>query len=105
MRAGDLRHQITVLRSSQTQNAYGEIQNTWAEHLTCRGFVRPLTGKEVVSGQFTISEVTHKIFTRYQEIRVTDRIAFEGRTFDIKSVINHEEKGVMLEIVAKEQYI
>lgn len=102
MRAGQLRDTITVQRLTTGQDDFGGIVEAWADLYTCRAAVRTLTGREFFSEALTLSEVTHRILIRKHDITVTDRILFEDRIFNINAVLDKDQKGVSLEIMAKE---
>ncbi len=102
MRAGDLRHQITIQRFSQTQDEMGGIVEDWADLFTIRASIQPLSSKEMFNSQTLITETTHRVFMRYQDVKPNDRLLFNGRIFDITAVINRDEKKVSLELLCKE---
>lgn len=97
MRAGTLRHRIIIQRKvagSPQQNAAGEPAVTWSNWLTVWASVDPVTGKEPFLTQEHLSVVSHKVRLRYRSgIEAAQRISFDGRYFDIKAVLNWNERN------------
>lgn len=103
MKAGPLRHAITVQKNTPTRDATGGTVDSWSTHCTARARVEPMTGREYVGSERVTDSTTHKFTLRYQAgITPAMRISWGSRTFDIQSVINHEEKGRWLFIMAVE---
>jgi SPP1 family predicted phage head-tail adaptor len=94
MKAGKLRHQITIERASQTQNEYGEIVEGWETVGTFPASVEPINGREYFAAQAVQSEATTRIRMRYKPgILVTDRVTHGGTVYNIQSVINPEMRN------------
>ena len=103
MRAGRLRHWITIQNPEKTQNEVGETMRVWIDLARVPAAVEPVSGKEYFGAKQTLSEVTHRIKVRYLAgISTRSRILFNGREFDIQSVINHDERNRELDIMATE---
>ena len=104
LRAGELRHLITLQNTIATVNDYGERTLTYSDYATVFASIEPLTGREFDLAQQTNSLVTHKIRMRYLAgVTTTDRIVFGTRIFNLIEVRNIEECDVELEIRASEQ--
>ena len=67
IRAGQLRHQVTVEVSTETQNARGEAVQAWAAERTLWVRIEPLLGRELVLAQQRVEDVTHRITMRYRD--------------------------------------
>ena len=103
--AGTLKHTVSVERYEESQNDWGEVIKDWVELFTTRASIRPISGSEIAVNHQIVNELTHKVFMRYREdIRPRDRILFDGRIFNIVSVINHNEENISIELMCKEQY-
>lgn len=54
------------------------------------------------------ADVDHRIVTRYRSdlaaLGPKDRATWNGKTFDIRSVINRDSRNVEMEILAKEHF-
>jgi len=99
MRAGRLRHRLSLQQQTQVQDAYGGFTTTWTTVATVWGAIEALRGKESFEVGQTNSEVTARVVIRYGDLwagldntwRVTD--AHSGVKYDIESVIQPEERS------------
>lgn len=65
--------------------------------------VTPMTGREYAESQKIRAETTYRITTRFFQNITTDmKILYEGKTFDIVSALNIEERNVELQIICSE---
>lgn len=97
MRAGRLRHIITVENYSYTQNDWGEVIEEWVPLGDFPAAIEPINGREYFAAQANQSEATTRIRTRYIEgIDSTARITHGTTVYDIQSVINPEMKNAEL---------
>jgi SPP1 family predicted phage head-tail adaptor len=77
MRAGDLRHRITIQSVADTQNSYGEGIPSYTDLITVWAQISPLSGKELdLTNSKTLTAIaSHKIIIRYNpNINITNRI-------------------------------
>lgn len=104
MNPGRLRHKIEIQVESTAQNAYGEPTQVWSNYIpSIYASVDPISGKEYFSSQIVNAEVTHKIRIRYRgDIHPKMRVKFDGRYFDIISVIDWEERHIEMLLMCKE---
>ncbi len=104
MRSGQLRHRL-ILQSkfSVARDTYGAETVTWGTEKEVWGSIEPLTSREDFQAQQMQSDDTHKMSRRYLDrVRPDWRIKFGTRIFDIKSVINPEERNIEWTLLAKE---
>ena len=105
MDGGSLRHRVVLQTPTVTQNAYGEPVQSWSTIVTVWARVEPTSGKERFAAMQQQSEIDHRIVCRYQSALSTlaadDRATWNGKTFDIKSVINTDERNIELQIFAR----
>lgn len=102
---GEYRHIITIQKKTDIQNEYGEEIEEWADVVTTRAGLYPISGKEFFAAETINSEVTHKVNIRYIPNKVITpdmRVKFGDRTFHINSVINFQERNVELQLMCKE---
>lgn len=96
MRAGRLRHIITLQRRSVARTGSGDEVVTWADWKTRRAAVAPLNGREYFAAKQETAEVNHRVRIRYDTVvaavTVKDRVKFGTRVFDIQFVIDPEER-------------
>lgn len=101
-----MRHQIGVQRLVTGYDASGDPVETWETKATVWAAVEPLRGDEYFTAITTHATISHRVTMRpYPGLRITpkDRLNFNGRLFDIKSVIDIEERGRELELMCLEQ--
>lgn len=65
MRAGSLRHLITIQRRQEYQDATGAVLWTWVPFATVHAAIRPLVGREYWGAAQVQSEITTEIRIRY----------------------------------------
>ena len=105
MRAGELRHKVEIWKYSATADDSGELIETWAKDCTCWAAINPLQGIEKYQAQRIDATVTTEIIMRYiKGLTPRDRIkrCSDGRTFEITSIINLNERNIELRMMCKE---
>jgi len=103
MRSGLLRHRLTFQTKSASRDAYGGEDATWSDDETRWGSVSPLRGQEYFAAQQVHAEATHKIIIRhYEGLTIRHRIKFDTRYFNIESIRNIDERGIMMELICNE---
>ena len=109
MRAGLLRHRLTLKKPVTTRDSVGGEVITWTTFTTVWGAVWPLRGTEYMGAQQIQSAVSHRIRIRQLPADLRSsfdskcRITFGTRTFHIESIINVDERDIYLEIMATEE--
>ena len=89
MRAGDLRHRVTIQQKSVVRDTYGEEDVTWTDVATVWGSVEPLQGREFIEAKQTQAEITTRIRMRYRSgILPEMRAVWDGHIYDIEAVID-----------------
>lgn len=107
MRAGRLRHVVTLERQSATKDSFGEVVDTWTTlgPPTVRAAKQPLNGKEYFAAGGENSEVTTRFRMRYQtaiaDLNNSDRLVHGSDIYDIESVINQDGRNIELIIMCK----
>lgn len=105
MRAGKLRHPITIQKFVSTENTNGETSKVWQDHATRRAGIDGIAGREVWMGQKVAAFVTHGITLRADAglvITAEMRVVFGGRIFDINSAINVGEVNKQYNLLCTE---
>jgi len=95
MRAGELRHHVTIQRNTATaQDNYGQVVESWTTIATRWASIRPVSGDEAEEGKQVKAKATHEIKLRHlADITTKDRAKLGSRSFNIYSIINTEEKN------------
>ena len=103
MRAGDLRHRVTIQQPVETQNAYGEPVVAWQDVATVWAAVEPLRGREFFDAQQVQARVDHRIRIRYRaDVTPKMRVLLGSRAFNIQAVIEPESRRRELHLMCKE---
>ncbi|QNB48205.1 phage head closure protein [Thermanaerosceptrum fracticalcis] len=106
MRAGELRHRITIQKpNGYTQNAAGEDVPNYADWVTVWAAVEPLKGREYQEAQKMRAETSYRIKLRYlagitpeMQVRLRD-----GRLLEIQNVLNIAEQNRELHLMCVEK--
>ena len=105
MKAGKLRHQVTLQRNRPEQNLLGEPLPNWIDYATdIPAEVAPLVGKEFYGAQQINTELTTRVRLRWRsDVKAGDRVAFKERLFLIATPpINVQEKNHELVLMCRE---
>lgn len=103
MRAGELRHRVTIQQKTTTQDTYGAPVETWAALATVWANVEALSGREFFDSQQTVAQADHRITIRYRsDVKPAMRVIYGTRTFDIQAVLDKEGRKRALELLCKE---
>ena len=101
--AGKLRHPIELQSQDRTPDGIGGFTVTWVTYRMPWAWIRPTSGNETVVGDQIQAAITHDIVIRYQPgVLAEDRVLFGERTFNIRSVINVEERSRWLQLRCEE---
>lgn len=106
MRAGTLRHKITVQQKSTTRDDYGQPLDAWPDVVTVRASAVNKGGGEFYAAQKINAEVTELFKTRYSTstaaIKPKMRVEFGTRHFDILHINNVDEANKELQLLCRE---
>ncbi len=103
MKAGKLRHRITIQEASERQDSTGAVVNTWVDRATIWAAVEPLSGRELVAAQALNAETSTRIRTRYWAgITPKMRASWGDHIYDILSVVELESAQRELHLMCKE---
>ncbi|MCZ0754313.1 phage head closure protein [Anoxybacillus sp. J5B_2022] len=97
------KHRITIQQRAEEQNENGFSSEEWQDRHHLWAAIKTLRGREYYEAATTQNENTVRFVVRYTAGITPDmRIQYKGRTFEILSVINDDERNVTMTIVAKE---
>ena len=103
MRAGWLRHRITIQEPTQVQSTSGQMNPGWSDYPAAWASIEPLPGREYMEGRQAQASVHYRIRMRYQDDITADmQVVFGSRTFQIVSVINVIEGNRELNLMCRE---
>lgn len=103
--AGKYRTLITFEHDQGAKNASGQQVEEWQPLIDQWGELSPLSGREMFLAQQVVSEVTHRVRTRYNpELTIHPRLRLRvgERVFHPTHVLNRDEKDVELELLCAE---
>ena len=108
MRAGPLRHMITLQRQDNApRNNYGEKPANWADLGLVRASIDPIKGSEKTSASGENAQLTHRIRVRYsgliEMLRPRDRVLYGSRVFDLQSIAVTDMGNRQAELLAVER--
>ncbi len=104
MRTGALRHRVILESATTTSDGGGGSLIVWEQVAPLWAAIKPLTGRELLSaGQFS-STLTHQITLRYiPQVLPEMRFRKGNRIFQIKAVLDVEEKRRWLRVLCEER--
>lgn len=105
MRAGQLKHRVSIERQTTAPDAYGQPQNTWSIIASRRASIVPTTGieKYVKSGEASSTKfiITLRYESLLADLGSKDKFVHNGIDYDIKSIINVDLSNKKLEVMAE----
>lgn len=105
MRAGQLRHRITIQENNPTRDGDGGLIDDWSALATVWAAVEPLNGAER-----QVTEEDQLLATRMTRIRIrkrdgldaTKRVVFGSQVFNIRQIIHVETANREMWLVCEE---
>lgn len=103
MQTGKMRRQITIRTNARTPDGMGGYTETPTDVENIPARIEPLEGRELLMAQQTGMERPHRFTLRYRSgMTGAKTVLYDGRTFDIHSVMDPEERHRELVITAEE---
>jgi len=108
MRAGRMRHRVTVQNNAKTQDAAGAKVDNWTDQFTVWASIEPLKGEEYLAGRAQAQKVTHRVEMRYRSgVTAEKRLKFVDREsvtryLEIEDVIEPFIRGTDLKLMCRE---
>lgn len=100
-----LKHRVTIEQRVRTQDGVGGSTVSWSPVLVAWAELRSRTSggdERAVAGKLEAQQ-THELTMRYRSGITTDmRVSYKGRIFNIRSIVNVDEAGVLLELLLEE---
>ena len=92
--AGKLRERVTVQQATQTRNSLGEAVMSWADWQTVWASVEGVSAREALAaGQMEVT-ISHRVRLRYLTgLTQNMRLSWRGRTLDIVSLLEHNNRS------------
>lgn len=100
MRAGRLRHRITIRQRSTGKDAAGAPVDTWIDVATIWSRVEIVSGRERWASEHTANSYSAAISIRNRtDLKEDMRVIFGSRTLDIKAIIDPNGYGKELKLL------
>lgn len=100
---GRLRNKVALQKATETSDGAGGCTEAWSTIASIYADIRPTGGDEAYRQGKVQDKVTHKIFVRYRsDIQPYYRIQYESRIFNIKNIMNIDERDRFLELTCSE---
>lgn len=103
MKAGQLRHLITIEQPTETRDSMGGTITVWVPFATLWAAVEPISGREYFAADKVNAEESHRIRIRhYPGITSKMRAKWNDRTFNIRAVLNIQERNREIHLMCLE---
>ena len=103
IRAGTLRHRVTIQEPTHGQDSQGGLTETWASVGDVYASIETLTGRELMWSRQSNSLATMQIRIReYDGLTERHRLKFGTRTFGIESINRVDERGAEMVLMCRE---
>lgn len=104
-----MRHRMMLQRAELTEQEGGQFDAAWQDVVEVWAMINPVhsrsTAQERVQDGQIISPLNHEIHIRYRAgVLPGMRLLWGARVFDIKQVVNVQERDVMLWLLAEESH-
>ena len=94
IRAGQLRHRVTLQRPAAVTSPYGQVTTTWADIAEVWADFNPLSVREFIGQGTTQSQVSARVVIRYREdVNAAWRLVHRGKTYNIAGVLADPDSG------------
>lgn len=103
--SGKLRNRIDIESPVTAPNGSGGSTVVWTAITASkiRAYIKPISGAERLQAMRLESDITHRVFIRYRsDFTAASRINYNGRLFQIRAILNLEERNQWLELYAVE---
>jgi SPP1 family predicted phage head-tail adaptor len=105
MAIGNMRKRFTFQRESRTPNNSGGYAHTWSTVATVWGSFRPERGSERLDRGRLADPVRGTVRVRSSSttrtITAEDRVTFDSTSYQIRSIINPDQRNRFLEMVVE----
>ena len=104
MRGQRLRHTVSVFEPVRARTDLGEMQESWLKVAEVPAAIMPVSAADRIRGDQAVSDVTHRIrLWWFEGLTHTHQLRMDGRTFEIRAVLNLDERNKGMEVMATEQ--
>lgn len=96
MKAGKLRHRVTIQHKAYTRQGQSGVPiYDWSDLATVWASVEPLSVREFIASHATQGELTARITMRHRaDVDETMRLTFRGKVYNIEGVLDDPKSGL-----------
>ena len=87
MKAGQLRHRVTLQTLTVGQDDIGQPVTAWADTATVWADVRHLSGLSAIKAGADVSLTKASIRMRYRAVNAGQRVVYGSEVFDVQAVL------------------
>ena len=103
IRIGDLRQRVIIEVPNRTSDGGGGADDAWVLVAEVWAYVKPLTGSEVVEADAIAGRVSHEVWMRHRDdVEPEMRFRMDDRVFDVRWVVNVDERDQFLKCFVEE---
>lgn len=103
LRAGTMRHRVTIKANTPGQDDYGAATESWGTVATVWAEVRGLSGSEALGSGRVQATTTYRVWMRYRsDVTPAQRLVWGSVTLSILSV-SPDNSRTMLELICEEK--
>lgn len=100
---GKMRYPLKLQSATRTTDAGGGSSESWSTVATIYGDIKPLNSEESYRQGVIQESVTHEVYVRFRAgLSTSNRLLYESRVFNIKGVLNIDERDRFLKLTCKE---
>ena len=104
MRAGKLRHRVTIQSRTVAADTVGHPVETWATLASVSADILPMGGAEPFHSDQFDARVSHDITIRYRtDVTPNMRVVWGSKTLDVEAVMDPDGRRRSLRILALER--
>lgn len=103
MKAGKLRHEVTIQSNSKSNDSYGQAVSSWSTFASTYAHIENLKGAELIQAQSVESRINTKITIRWvggvrSNMRVSNTYSGETHYYNIVNIdrVNEIEETIVL---------
>lgn len=98
----DLKHKIQIYRLAEVADSLGGFTTSWILHKTKWAKVKPMSGRELIHADKIDATAASTFTVRFDaDILESDKIAFKGDDYNIRSIVNIDEGDRFLSILGE----
>lgn len=101
--AGELDQRVRIVQATAARDRIGGLVETWATLATVWAKVEPLSAREAYYRAQVNAGATWRVVMRFRsDVTPRQRIAWNGRTFEIRGVTDPDNRRRMIELACDE---